>query len=161
MPTLITAYAGPTGATVHITDARDTSELSIAGHGSALVQKCGDTLRIQVVAGSAWFEVSTRVGEPSAVPNLSEAERERLALLVEENGEVLQAIGKVLRHGFESRNPLDRSSETNRLQLAREVGHLEHAVNRLTGAGDLERDTIDDARERKERTVGRWLHHQG
>jgi hypothetical protein len=36
---------------------------------------------------------------------LTPAEAERLALLAEECGEVIQAIGKVLRHGYESRHP--------------------------------------------------------
>lgn len=36
---------------------------------------------------------------------LSPAETERLALLSEEMGEVQQAIGKILRHGYESIHP--------------------------------------------------------
>jgi len=36
---------------------------------------------------------------------LSPAEAERLALLAEECGEVVQAVCKVLRHGYESTNP--------------------------------------------------------
>jgi hypothetical protein len=33
---------------------------------------------------------------------LTDAEAERLALLAEECGEVVQVIGKILRHGYES-----------------------------------------------------------
>lgn len=38
---------------------------------------------------------------------LTPAEAERLALLSEELGEAQQAIGKILRHGYDSSNPVD------------------------------------------------------
>ena len=38
-----------------------------------------------------------------AFNKLSAAEAERLALLLEELGEAQQAIGKILRHGYENR----------------------------------------------------------
>lgn len=46
---------------------------------------------------------------------LTPAEAERLALLAEECGEAIQAIGKILRHGYESNHP--EFTETNRTQL--------------------------------------------
>lgn len=49
---------------------------------------------------------------------LTPAEAERLALLAEECGEVIQAIGKILRHGYESRHP--DGGPTNREALERE-----------------------------------------
>lgn len=56
---------------------------------------------------------------------LTPAEAERLALLAEECGEVIQAIGKVLRHGFESTHP--DGGPTNRESLERECGDVYHA----------------------------------
>jgi hypothetical protein len=38
---------------------------------------------------------------------MAEAERERLAMLAEEAGEIVQIIGKILRHGYESYHPED------------------------------------------------------
>lgn len=44
---------------------------------------------------------------------LTPAEAERLAMLAEECGEVIQVVGKILRHGFESYHPNDLTSVTN------------------------------------------------
>lgn len=62
---------------------------------------------------------------------LTPAEAERLAMLAEECGEVVQVIGKILRHGYESYHPKDLfngypkpGAETNRDLLANEVCDL-------------------------------------
>lgn len=66
---------------------------------------------------------------------LSPAEAERLAMLAEECGEVIQAVGKVLRHGYESFHPDDlelskgrmvpkSGAESNRDKLTRELSDL-------------------------------------
>jgi NTP pyrophosphatase (non-canonical NTP hydrolase) len=57
---------------------------------------------------------------------LSPAEAERLAFLIEECGEVIQAASKVLRHGYESFDPTIPIHErlTNRGALARELGDV-------------------------------------
>jgi NTP pyrophosphatase (non-canonical NTP hydrolase) len=68
--------------------------------------------------------------------NLSEAEIERLALLGEECGEVQQAIGKVLRHGYESTHA-DYNFIKNRDLLRKEVLDL-MAITRLMFDNDLE-----------------------
>lgn len=52
---------------------------------------------------------------------LTPAEAERLAMLSEECAEVIQAVSKILRHGYESVNPLAPEKGTNREQLAREL----------------------------------------
>lgn len=55
--------------------------------------------------------------------NLTGAQIERLGILSEECGEVIQVIGKILRHGYDSsspnRHPLGDAS--NRLLLANEI----------------------------------------
>lgn len=92
---------------------------------------------------------------------LSSAEAERLALLVEECAEVIQAATKVLRHGYESQNPMrETSCPTNRMDLVSELGHLEHAVHRLCEAGDVESLGIVASAQSKAERIGRWLHHQ-
>ena len=53
---------------------------------------------------------------------LSPAEAERLAILAEEMGETIQEIGKILRHGYESRWPDD--APTNREKLEVELGDI-------------------------------------
>jgi len=66
---------------------------------------------------------------------LNNAESERIALLLEEFGEVQQAIGKILRHGFENRHP--SSTETNREELEREIGDVFCAVSMMAKKGDV------------------------
>lgn len=89
---------------------------------------------------------------------LTAAEAERLAMLAEECGEVVQAIGKVLRHGYESTHP--DGGPTNREALRRELVDLRAVVYMMALKCDfpaLERDTeFEDAYGRKYR----YAHHQ-
>ncbi len=92
---------------------------------------------------------------------LTEAEQERLVILVEECSEVSQAACKVLRHGYESVNPKVALSETNREGLQRELGDLLHALCRLTAAGDLDKQVIESRGVQKAERILPYLHHQG
>ena len=88
---------------------------------------------------------------------LTPAEAERLAMLAEECGEVIQVIGKIMRHGYDSYHPADPTT-TNRALLGRELTDL-YAV-----ASSLCRDRVpegslfdqDQAWVRKLR----YAHHQ-
>ena len=88
---------------------------------------------------------------------LSPAEAERLALLSEELGEAQQAIGKILRHGYESRHP--DGGATNRESLERECGDVSHAIDRLSTANDLSRQAISKRQWEKAGSVLEFLHH--
>lgn len=90
---------------------------------------------------------------------LTPAEAERLALLAEECGEVIQAIGKVLRHGFEGMPP--DGGPTNRQALERECGDAYHAIWRLIGAGDIDGNGMSQRADDKAKSIVRYLHHQG
>jgi hypothetical protein len=92
---------------------------------------------------------------------LAPAEVERLALAVEEQGEAIQAIGKILRHGYESSNPFDTLQRTNRQSLERELGDVRHAIIRLCDAGDLSKAAIHARADEKAVAVRPYLHHQG
>ena len=91
---------------------------------------------------------------------LTAAEDERLALLLEEMGEALQIIGKIQRHGYESYHP-DRPSVPNRALLEKEIGDVLAAIDMLVQRKDLDPGQIDGHRLNKHRKVGRYLHHQG
>lgn len=91
---------------------------------------------------------------------LSPAEAERLAVLLEELGEAAHAIGKVLRHGYESTDPTKLMSRTNRKNLERECGDVRHAMLRLCGAGDLSKAAIHERADEKARLIQPYLHHQ-
>lgn len=91
---------------------------------------------------------------------LSPAEAERLACLMEECGEVVQVIGKILRHGYEDWSPHDESKTTNRRNLEREVGDLAAVVDKLINSGDLSEHAIEEASDAKAVRMRAWTHHQ-
>lgn len=89
---------------------------------------------------------------------LSPAQAERLFLLLEELGEVQQAIGKILRHGYDSCHP-NLPCFTNQMHLESELGDVAAAVQLLTDI-DLEAPIIESARVSKLERVQKYLHHQ-
>jgi NTP pyrophosphatase (non-canonical NTP hydrolase) len=89
---------------------------------------------------------------------LTPAQAERLALLAEECGEVVVAIGKILRHGYDSCHPFSDASD-NRDDLQEECGDVLAAIKLLTDARELDADTIADHCSNKLLAVGEWLHH--
>jgi NTP pyrophosphatase (non-canonical NTP hydrolase) len=70
--------------------------------------------------------------------NLTDAQAERLAILLEEMGEAQQAIGKILRHGYHSWDPTAVKVITNRDDLAKELADVQYAVNLLIGNDDID-----------------------
>jgi NTP pyrophosphatase (non-canonical NTP hydrolase) len=91
---------------------------------------------------------------------LTEAEAERLAILIEECGEVTQAACKILRHGYDSNNK-GQMPETNREALARELGDVVHSINRMTDAKDIDGREIGRRAASKPEHIRKYLHHQG
>jgi NTP pyrophosphatase (non-canonical NTP hydrolase) len=91
---------------------------------------------------------------------LTAGEDERLALVLEECGEVVQIIGKILRHGYESHHP-DNPMALNRNLLEKELGDVLAAIDMLVQAKDVDPGHIDGFRAAKHRKVKRYLHHQG
>lgn len=96
----------------------------------------------------------------TAFNRLSDAEAERLALLAEEAAEVVQAVGKILRHGYESTNPDGDPETTNRSMLTKECGDFFAAVRLATEAHDFDEEDVRSYMATKLRKVGRYLHHQ-
>lgn len=86
---------------------------------------------------------------------LSPAEAERLALLLEELGEAQQAVGKILRHGYES----GWDGSNNRQDLTKELGDVEYAVALMRHARDLDGETAPWVSDKAE-CCPRFLHHQ-
>lgn len=92
--------------------------------------------------------------------NLNPAQLERLALLLEELGEAQQAIGKVLRHGYESRWPKP-GGPTNRETLAKELGDVLCAIDILCASdgGDLDFVDLNIRRHEKRARIQQFLHY--
>jgi len=99
---------------------------------------------------------------PSFNNELSPAETERLALLSEECAEVIQAVSKILRHGYASQHPNDRpNGPTNRQNLAREIGQVLFTVDLMTVNGDVLAYEVVHHRDAKALAIKPYLHHQG
>ena len=62
---------------------------------------------------------------------LAPDELERLAFLAEECGEIVQAIGKIQRHGYDNTNPDEPAGRTNRERLAKERLRTRSSRSRL------------------------------
>ena len=93
-----------------------------------------------------------------AYNQLSPAEAERLAILSEELGEAIQAIGKILRHGYAESHPA--KTHDNRTDLERELGDVRFAALQMCEAGDINKDRVRDYTEDKRIRVAKYLHHQ-
>lgn len=96
---------------------------------------------------------------------LTPDEDERLALLLEECGEVIQIVGKIQRHGYASYDPTkiapeDENPVTNRLMLEKELGDVLHAIDRMRFSRDVNYNRILEHAEAKVLKVEQYLHHQ-
>lgn len=91
---------------------------------------------------------------------VTEAERERLELLIEELGESIQAATKVLRFGYESRHPKRPEGETNRESLERELGDVRAAIVIMLGAADINDGRMKRCAKKKAIVVRSFLIHQ-
>lgn len=89
---------------------------------------------------------------------LSPAEAERLAILAEECGEIVQIIMKAMRHGLDFHHP--DTGETNRAAIARELGDLDAICARMVAANDINPLQIKVASQRKDQKLAQWTHHQ-
>lgn len=116
-------------------------------------------LRLTAKVAGEFYQKECAVPE-KPFNDLSPAQAERLALLVEECGEVQQAVGKILRHGYASYDPTKKNGPNNREALEHEVGDLLAAL-RLLWARDLSYSKSDARADVKAGKVKNWLHHQG
>ncbi len=91
---------------------------------------------------------------------LSAAELERLAILSEECGEIVQIVGKILRHGYESTNPNETQDLfTNRELLEKEIGDFQCILEMMEGNKDVSADKIILNKNKKWEKIKKYLHH--
>ena len=86
---------------------------------------------------------------------------ERLAMLAEECAEVIQIIGKILRHGYASHHPDDVQATPNRRLLENELLDAFAVHLAMIRAGDIRSpgDLEKSAAARWEKKL-RYAHHQ-
>lgn len=85
---------------------------------------------------------------------------ERLAILAEECGEVIQIVGKILRHGYDSQNPDAPLAFTNQQLLQHEIGDVLYIIELLIERDDVSKESVEIAKEKKARKIRKYLHHQ-
>lgn len=102
---------------------------------------------------------------------LTPAEAERLTILAEECGEVIQCVGKILRHGYESVHPDDLEkvpgsdtlyqrkpgAKTNRDRLTEEISDLVAVMHMMEG--DVAMINASEHEAAVEKKL-RYAHHQ-
>lgn len=104
----------------------------------------------------------TESNKPTQFSNdLTDAQAERLAILLEELGEAQQAIGKILRHGYHSWDPTIVATGTNVNDLEKELGDVCFAIDLLCDSGDLNRQALEIRNYDKAEKIKPYLHHQG
>lgn len=91
---------------------------------------------------------------------LTPAQDERLAKLAEECAEVIQAVCKILRHGYESRDPTQCGSLTNRRDLEREIADVRIAIMKLQIRGDVDAYSVDRVYFDSIGRANDYMHHQ-
>jgi hypothetical protein len=89
----------------------------------------------------------------------TDAQAEQLAFLTEEMGEAQQVVGKIGRHGLDSRWPKPDGPD-NQQMLEKEVGHVLAAIDIMIERGTLDRERIAASRRDKLKSVLPWLHCQ-
>lgn len=89
---------------------------------------------------------------------MTDAERERLYLLMEECCEVIQIAGKILRHGYDSYHP-DLKGPDNREMLERELGDVLFAMRLMRANGDIKGSRVMTCVRDKALRIRRYLHN--
>lgn len=89
--------------------------------------------------------------------NLTPAEIERLAILAEEASEVIQVVGKILRHGYDSYHPTTKESNVELLEM--ELGDLQAAIGLMTSRGDVNHHNIYLNIGKKVDRMQKYLHY--
>jgi len=83
---------------------------------------------------------------------MNEREREILLILQEESAEVIQAVSKVFRFGWDS----EWDGQTNREHLEEEVGDYLAMVQIMVDTGMIDTFAIDTAKHKKIEKLKKW-----
>lgn len=97
----------------------------------------------------------------NAVIEPTAAERERIVKIMSEAAEIVHACSKILDYGFESKNPTDPLSVTNRQKLEQEIGDFYGAVELSAMNSDIDHNVIAQLAIKKQAKMKLWMRHQG
>lgn len=88
--------------------------------------------------------------------DLTNAELELLAMLAEECGEVIQIVGKIIRHGFESNW---KDNPTNRLLLEKELADVELIVEMMKEQGTINEVRMTEHIKEKITRINQFMYY--
>lgn len=92
------------------------------------------------------------------IHDLSDAEVERLAMLIEECGEIIQIACNILRHGYEPKHPHHAPSATNRMLLEMEIGDARSSMALMAFHGDIDHVRVIEHARTKPAKRNAWIH---
>ena len=85
---------------------------------------------------------------------IDKKEHEIMSILQEESAEVIQAISKIFRFGYDSKHP--HSNQTNREHLAEEIGDLIAMVQLAIENEIVDWRDVEIAKDRKFEKLKKW-----
>lgn len=92
---------------------------------------------------------------------LTPKQTELLGGTSEECGEVVQVIGKILRHGLDSRKPTNAEALTNRDNLTSELADIAAMTDLLIENGVIDATMWEFLKEKKRARFLQYAHHMG
>ena len=88
-------------------------------------------------------------------------EIERLAMLAEEAGEIVQIVGKILRHGYDSYNPHSTHMVSNKELLISELQDIQGIIYGMMEQGDFDSSDLEKISPKATwKKKLKWTHHQ-
>jgi NTP pyrophosphatase (non-canonical NTP hydrolase) len=81
---------------------------------------------------------------------------EPLHILQEEAAEVIQAISKIYRFGWDSSNPFVNPDKTNRMHLIEEIGDILAVIDIVQKVYNLDENALIEAKNRKFEKLKKW-----
>lgn len=126
-------------------------------HTEALVKLAARLTAVEAERDQLRLEVSA-LKAMNHFNDLSPKQAELLAMLAEEAGEVVQVVGKILRHGLDSYHP-DDPQTTNAVLLRKELTDLAAICAAMSSTGMIGPITSKDTSDAWNKKL-RYAHHQ-
>lgn len=128
---------------------------------SSLMTKLGSVLLNGWRSRILWNSTELKQGlhQIKHFNNLTPKQTELLGGTSEECGEVVQVIGKILRHGLDSSKPTDPLSVTNRQNLTAELADIAAMTDLLIENGVIDASEWKALKDKKRFRFEQYAHH--
>lgn len=85
---------------------------------------------------------------------ISNKEHEIMSILQEESAEIIQAVSKIFRFGYNSKHP--DKDQTNREHLAEEIGDILAMIELLIKNEIVDWQAVESAKNKKYKKLQQW-----